>query len=298
MKSSSSKYILISFKLMIINFLVLSCTKEEINLEVFDFTIPDLEYKIMSYKDLDSTLNENDFHMDSILVRKMVPKIFVDQIQPSIKELKRDEKKRNFIRILLSHTLKFNNELLETRLRLIKTLNKDQIQQNDSLWLDSLAIVYRVNDFKYFELIKKIDVIPPSLIIVQGIIESGWATSKYAVNGNNLFGLYGSKKVKTKSGRLRPRAKKFDDIKECVEEYITNLNRHFAYRKMRKVRAEMRELGVSITGRKLAGTLMNYSTLGERYVRKIVSMINLYDLEDFDQYTFDLGPVIYIRIEE
>jgi Bax protein len=274
-----------------------SC-KEEIEFN-FNPKIDQISFDISDYSLLDSTFNKHNYDLDSIAVNKIVPPVFVSQITPSIKSLKKKVKKANFVRILLSHTLKFNQEIGETRINLFKTLNKPSLERTDSIWLDSLCNVFRVKKQKYSKLIDKVDVIPPSLIIVQGIIESGWATSKYAIEGNNLFGLYGSRKKKiTKNGVSRLRAQKFDSIEECVREYICNLNRHGSYSRMRKERSKMHELGVKITGIKLAKTLVKYSTLGERYVRKIVSMINYYKLEQFDDYTLGSGVSVIINVSE
>ncbi|MCB0478442.1 MAG: glucosaminidase domain-containing protein [Crocinitomicaceae bacterium] len=276
----------------------ISCSEVETEEFNFQFQVPELEYEIENYLELDSLLEYFGYELDSIHIYKKVPQVFVDQITPSIKMLRSDEKKLNFIRIILAHTLKVNEEIAQTRIHLYKRLNKDTLAHKDSVWLDSLSDVYRVKRQNYSDLINKIDIIPPSLIIVQGIIESGWATSKYAIEGNNLFGMYGSRRVVTKTGDTRPKAKDYETIGECVREYITNLNRHGSYRRMREVRAEMRDLGLLITGKKLASTLMNYSTLGERYVKKIVSMINIYDLEEYDQYSLKHGVVIKVKIQE
>lgn len=287
------------YTLLLILSIVYNCEGETNGkLEKQYFEVPVLEYNLNGYSELDSIFDYHGYSMTSIRNLKSVPPVFVDQITPSIRKLKSTIKKRNFVRILLSHTLQQNQEINTTRIQLFNTLNKDTLSVQDSTWLDSLSKVYRVRNREYVKLIDKIDVIPPSLIIVQGIIESGWATSKYAIKGNNLFGMYGSRRVQLKSGGSRPKAKEFDSIEECIQEYITNLNRHGSYRTMRQVRAEMRELGITITGKKLAKTLMNYSTLGERYVRKIVSMINLYDLEEYDQYVLRKGIIVKIQIEK
>ncbi|MEZ4937838.1 MAG: glucosaminidase domain-containing protein [Crocinitomicaceae bacterium] len=277
-------------------YLLNSCNQEKNELSL-SFPIPKIEYQIDNYAKLDSLFNSLGFELDSINIYKKVPQIYVDQITPSISDLDKKEKKDNFIRIILAHTLLENEEINQTRIQLYKKLNKKTLSYGDSIWLDSLSDVYRVKRQNYSELINKIDIIPPSLIIVQGIIESGWATSKYAIEGNNLFGMYGSERIVINTGDTRPRAKDYRTIRECVREYIINLNRHGSYRKMRDVRSEMRELGIPISGKKLASTLMNYSVLGERYVKKIISMINYYKLEQYDQFTLSKDFVVHIKIK-
>jgi len=248
-------YKLLNFNLigiLILGLSILQACSEPVKL-TFDIEIKELQFELVSYNELDSAFNSHQFNLDSIVDLKIVPPVYVESIRKSIKEIKKKEKKRNFIRILLSYTLKVNKEINETRFHLHKVLNKDTLQVKDSIWLDSLCTEFRVKKQRYAKLIDKIDVIPPSLIIVQGIIESGWGTSNYAIKGNNLFGLHGSKgknSIKARYSGVRVQA--FDNIYDCVREYIFNLNRNRSYSRMRKERTKMRELGLKITGKKLS----------------------------------------------
>ncbi|MFT5089088.1 MAG: Bax protein [Candidatus Latescibacterota bacterium] len=150
------------------------------------------------------------------------------------------------------------------------------------------------------ELLRRIDIIPPSLALAQGAIESGWGTSRFARRGNNLFGqrvwrkdLGGLQAQGATEARFRLAV--YATISASVRSYMRNLNSHPAYAELRLLRAELRaELHAElheqtrarsevVAGDSLAAGLLRYSTRGEEYVRDVRRMIRGNKLGRLDQ---------------
>lgn len=138
------------------------------------------------------------------------------------------------------------------------------------------------------ELWVKVDQLPPSLVVAQAANESAWGTSRFAREGNNLFGQWCFSPGCGLVPESRPEGesyevRRFDDPLMSVRVFMQNLNRHTSYAGLRERRAELREQGERVTGVALAPHLLDYSTRREAYVDEIIGMINFNDLQDLDQ---------------
>lgn len=203
-----------------------------------------------------------------------------------------DKRKRLFVKALLPVLLQTNEEIAADRRHLQKlraqTDSGETLSEWDSKWLEALAQRYDVEADNYDELLLRVDVIPPALAIAQAVTESGWGTSYPARTGNALFGQYHISSTSAATvvgthvpGRFQMRA--FDSIVDAVGAYAQNLNTHFAYRKFRQQRAEMRNKDALIDGYVLAGTLLAYSERGQDYIdflRLIMRTENLRPLDE------------------
>ena len=168
-------------------------------------------------------------------------------------------------------------------------------------WLQDLALHYKLNtdltESNFFELLlKRVDVIPPSLALAQAAIESGWGTSRFSKQGNNLFGQWcfsrgcGMVPASRDSGRAHEVAK-FTTVNLAIRAYIINLNTNAAYTGLRKKRASLRQEDQQITGLLLAEKLNKYSEEGDLYVKKLVQFINQNKLQRFtDKFNDSLIP--------
>lgn len=137
------------------------------------------------------------------------------------------------------------------------------------------------------ELLDKVDVVPVSLALAQAANESAWGKSRFAREGNNLFGIWTYDESQGIVPRNRQPGKKhlvrrFDSIADSVRYYIFTLNSHPAYVELRAIRAERRDSGQPLDGHSLADGLTRYSAKGEEYVRLIQAMISRFDLAAFD----------------
>ncbi|NIQ08939.1 MAG: glucosaminidase, partial [Gammaproteobacteria bacterium] len=138
---------------------------------------------------------------------------------------------------------------------------------------------------------------PPSLVLAQAAEESGWGGSRFAVEGNALFGMWtwdskGIKPLKQRSGLGNYKIAVYETPLQSVIAYMHNLNTHHAYKKLRARRAELRSTGAKVTGWDLASTLTKYSERGQAYVDSLRALIKVNMLQLVDDAYLDNGPTI------
>jgi len=178
---------------------------------------------------------------------------------------------------------------------------------DDRLWLARLATSYGVVEDESSpvdqpaldELILRVDVVPVSLALSQCAEESGWGTSRFAAEGNALFGQWtwsgkGIKPEQQRSGMGDYRIAAFETPLGSVMAYMVNLNTHAAYEKLRARRAEMRARGERISGWELAKTLDRYSERGQAYVDSLHGIMRVNQLDPADDAFLGDGPTIYL----
>ncbi len=210
---------------------------------------------------------------------------------PDVQEVGR--KKALFLRMVLPLVLTTNERLMEQRKRIMELLAESasgkEIIGADKIWLGKMAEAYKTepNDFK--ALLLKVDVVPPSLALAQAAVESGWGTSRFAREGNALFGQWvwgdaakGIIPDDRQEGKTH-KIKAFETPLEAVAAYIKNLNTHRAYRKLRAIRAELRAQGARLNGAHLAEGLEAYSEKGMEYVGLIRGIISHNKLRPLDR---------------
>ena len=130
------------------------------------------------------------------------------------------------------------------------------------------------------------DIIPVSIAIAQAAKETGWGTSRFALEGNALFGQW------TWSGEgIKPadadndathKVMKFKILKSSVRAYQRNLNTHSSYKEFRMARAELRDNKRNLDSLILANYLDKYAETGKEYVKILKKIINQNNLTDFD----------------
>ena len=221
-----------------------------------------------------------------------VPRVFVEELPEGLKDFQPvAEKKHLFVRLMLPLVLKANERVLAERARIRQLRGRaDSLNAADRTWLMEVAAKYRVEaqtpkEIDFTTLLTRADTVPPSLAITQSILESGWGTSRFARQGNALFGQRtwsadtpGMNPQKAKGFKVRA----FDSLLESVEAYVRNLNTTGAYAALRQQRAQMRTQDRRIDGYQLAGTLTKYSEEGQEYVRKLRGLMQHNGLRGFD----------------
>ncbi|MEE3234112.1 MAG: glucosaminidase domain-containing protein [Candidatus Latescibacterota bacterium] len=221
---------------------------------------------------------------DSVSLRSM-PK---DMLQLPVAE-----KKELFFSVM-GRIAKFHNDVIAVRReRLIRLLHSS----NDDVFLEKMVTEYsleRVNlkmpsrRDTLLELLTRVDCIPPSLILAQAAIESGWGTSRFAREGNNLFGQrVWSDKIPGMEASGRSDAKfrlaVYTSISESVKGYLRNLNTHPFYQSLRVIRKRKRDQDQSVFGLDLVGQLGSYSIRGEAYISDVTRMIEFNNLSQLDE---------------
>lgn len=230
-----------------------------------------------------------------------VPRLYLASLPNDLPQVESAETRKTvFIKAVLPSILRANEEVVDRRRKLEALSRKTELGQglsdSERVWLDEMAALYDIKKPNLSELLSRIDVVPPSLALAQAALESGWGTSRFAQNGNALFG----QKIFIDSDEAMPsynrqgkemfRMRSFDDVQGSVRSYVHNLNSHPAYANFRKLRAEMR--GKSEPGRNdfgpqaadaLAKTLLRYSERGADYIKDVRHLMQINDLRAFDR---------------
>jgi Bax protein len=138
------------------------------------------------------------------------------------------------------------------------------------------------------QLLLRVAPLPPSLVLAQAAIESAWGTSRFARQGNNLFGQWCYQKgcglvPLRRSADSKHEVAKFDSVAAAVEAYLHNLNTHRAYKDLRVLRAELSAAESSASGHQLAQTLLYYSELRQVYVDEVQAVIRINKLHGYDE---------------
>ncbi len=229
-----------------------------------------------------------------------IPRIFLASLPPDIGDVVETvEKKRVFITSLLPLVLRANELIVQDRTRLLSMIERRkrgaQLSPMERRWLREIAQRYgmkdiqSVKDIDFNILLGRVDIIPPSLALAQAAIESGWGTSRFAREGNALYGqwtwssthkgIIPEDRAEGRNHRIRA----FDYLIDSVRGYMLNLNRNPVYGDLRLRRAALRAQGQVITGEALAPALTQYSERRDAYVRDVEQVIRGNNLEDFDR---------------
>jgi Bax protein len=242
---------------------------------------------------LSETFAGLDYDLASVVSGKAeVPRLFLVSLPVDMEEIRQAEaRKRLFFKAVLPLVLQVNEEIRADRRRLwdlrYSLRAGEKLDAVDRLWLMIAADRYRVSAGDLAALARRMDVIPPSLALAQAAVESGWGTSRFAREGNALFGQW----TFSTSGDLVPlrrdpgkthRVRAFDSLLDSVRVYMRNLNTHPSYQAFRQARSKMRREGAPLDGSLLAARLDHYAEQGEAYVATIRATIESNDLGRFD----------------
>jgi len=261
---------------------------------------PKLDDNIANYKVLpDNTISLNaettlnlfedlNYDLKSIRNGQKVKPIYLTKLPKDLKTLGDTKTKRElFIKIILPLILDENEKIIQDRKKLFKILSKNFNTPGERVWLKRRFKEYKIDDKDLGKLKMRMDIIPVSIAIAQAANESGWGTSRFALEGNALFGQWTwSKKgisPKNKDPGQSHKVLQFQILKASVRAYKNNLNTHNAYKEFREARAKIRQEGNAIDGLDLIKYLKNYAAIGEEYVAILGNIINRNSLTDFDK---------------
>ena len=232
--------------------------------------------------------NDLGYDLKGVRAGQKVKPIYLTKLPKDIKTLGDTKKKRElFIKIILPLILDENNKITEDRKKLFKILGKNFNTVGERVWLKRRFKEYKIEDQDLAKLKMRMDIIPVSIAIAQAANESGWGTSRFALEGNALFGQWTwSKKgisPKNKDPNQSHKILQFQILKASVRAYKNNLNTHNAYKEFREVRAQLRQEDKKIIGLDLTKYIKNYAAIGEKYVTIINGIIEQNSLTDFDK---------------
>ena len=247
--------------------------------------------QVISASDLDRQLATLDYSLGDI--RRgfaSVPRMQLANLPPDLAQLNSvKQRKQLFIKLMLPLILQANEKILADRNELLRLLNsRGPLSREDEAWIAALADRYDANPSDRSDLVGRVDVVPPSLAIAQAAEESGWGTSRFAVEANAVFGQWTFRKgagvvpERRDPGKLHE-VRSFEGLRQSVSAYMHNLNIHWAYKEFRRVRRELRNSSQALTGRSLVGTLHRYSERGFEYIETIRTIMRVNGLDAFDR---------------
>tara|TARA_B100000686_G_scaffold236053_1_gene243974 strand:+ start:980 stop:2188 length:1209 start_codon:yes stop_codon:yes gene_type:complete len=232
--------------------------------------------------------NDLGYDLKGVRAGQKVKPIYLTKLPKDLNSLGDTKKKRElFIKIVLPLILDENKKISEDRKKLFKILSKNFNTVGERVWLKRRFKEYKIEDGDLARLKMRMDIVPVSLALAQAANESGWGTSRFALEGNALFGQWTwSKKgisPKNKDPNQSHKVLQFQILKASVRAYKNNLNTHNAYQEFREARAQLRQEDKIIDGLELAKYVKNYAAIGEKYVEILESIIERNSLTDFDK---------------
>jgi len=220
----------------------------------------------------------------------------VDRVPPDLSKLP-SERVDLFLRLVLPSAVHVNDSIDADRARLQALRGGPNSSPEDARFVAELADRYGLAEPSLPELLERVDRIPISLLLAQAADESGWGRSRFAIEGNALYGQHASghdgPSIAARGARVRMAA--FASVCDATRAYVHNLNTSDAYADLRSLRAKRRSEGNHASGPELAGGLLRYSERGEAYVRDLRSIMRHHRLEDFDRLK-GTTPTGWVRV--
>ena len=195
-------------------------------------------------------------------------------------------KKETFIKIVLPLIVAENEKIVDDREKLKNLSEKKFTTDLEKQWLRQKLLEYKVKKSDLAELMTRMDIIPVSIALAQAAKESGWGTSRFALEGNAIFGQWtwdgqGIAPLNREGGKNH-KILKFPILRASVKAYQNNLNTHKSYLKFREKRKSLRKKNKKIEGLELTETLKNYAQTGSEYTKILNQIITQNDLTDFE----------------
>ncbi len=211
----------------------------------------------------------------------------IDHLPKEIRSIESTKKrKRLFIQIVLPLIVEENAKIRLDRKELFRILGKNINTQKEKNWLEEKFKQYGLRDGDFYSLKVRMDEIPVSLALAQAAKETGWGTSRFAQEGNALFGQWTwNGEGITPAGvdkDAKHKVAKFAVLKASVRAYQRNLNTHSSYIEFRKERAIQRDIDQKLDSLKLVNFLDKYAETGQQYIDVLKQIIKQNSLTDFD----------------
>ena len=236
--------------------------------------------------------DQNGYRLESIRRGALVPPVFARTL-PRDMNNSVPANKDVFIRLLLPLVLKANAEVAMERAIILNSGYSGPIPQAP-VEIQAIAAKYDIQS-NTTNLLQRVDVLPPSLILAQAGLESGWGTSRYVQQGNALFGQRvwdASQPGMTPNARdadATHRVRTFTSLEESIRSYLRNLNMNNAYLELRRTRASYRAAGRPVTALELIPRLQYYSEDPAYYLGTLNRIVSDSRLTDFDRAALSNG---------
>ena len=259
------------------------------DIDVFGKNEEDKDPQRLSATTIEELFKYNGYDLDKVKETKLVNS--GNQLTRLPKELKNIEsprkRKKLFIQIVLPLIIEENLKIRFDRKKLFQILNKNNTTNRDKAWLDLKFKQYGIKNKDFAKLKIRMDEIPVSLAIAQAAKETGWGSSRFAQEGNALFGQWtwsgeGIKPLEVEKDK-KHKVAKFKILKASVRAYQRNLNTHSSYKEFRIARAIQRDNEGKLDSLKLVNFLEKYAETGKEYTQVLKKIITQNNLIDFDE---------------
>ncbi len=261
-------------------------TKKEIKKKekVAELILPDLNLKTETVLNL---FDDVEYDLNKVRFEKLVKPIYFTQFPKDLDEIQSVKlKKETFIKIVLPLIVAENEKILDDRFKLNKILKRKNTADDEKQWLRQKFLEYKVKKGSIEELKNRMDIIPTSIALAQAAKESGWGTSRFALEGNAIFGqwTWNGKGIEPllKDKNKNHKILRFPILRASVKAYKNNLNTHKGYEKFREKRRNLRDKNKKINGLELTKTLSNYAQSGSEYTKILAQIITQNRLMDFE----------------
>ena len=241
----------------------------------------------LSAKTIKQLFEDTKYNLEDVRKNKLVKPVSLSLLPNEMKMIENTKKRKElFIQIILPLIIQENNTIKLDRKKLFQVLNKSKNSKNEKRWLEKKFKQYGVANKDLSTLKIRMDEVPTSLAIAQAAKETGWGTSRFALEGNALFGQWtwsgeGIKPAEADDNSTH-KVMKFKVLQASVKAYHRNLNTHSSYRSFRSARAELRDEKKELDGLALSEHLDLYAETGKKYVEILQQIIKQNKLTDFD----------------
>ena len=255
--------------------------------DIFVFDEEPIDAVRLSATTIEELFKSTNYNLDDVRKNKLVKPISLTLLPNEMKKIESVKERKNlFIQIILPLVIKENNNIKLDRKKLFSILNKSKNTKVEKAWLNLKFKQYGVTNKEIPTLKIRMDEVPISMAIAQAAKETGWGTSRFAQEGNALFGQW------TWSGEgIKPsdadndsthKVMKFKVLQASVREYQRNLNTHSSYKDFRSARAQLRDEKKNLDSIALSEYLDKYAETGKKYVKVLQQIIKQNHLTDFD----------------
>ena len=261
--------------------------EDDLLVDIFSLNDLDTDTVRLNASTIKQLFEDTNYTLKDVREKKLVKPVALTLLPAEIKMIENTKKRKEFfIQIILPLVLQENNNIKLDRKRLFNIINKSNNSKLEKKWLEKKYKQYGVSSRDLTILKIRMDEIPVSLAIAQAAKETGWGTSRFAQEGNALFGqwTWSGEGLKPKDADKNEGHKvmKFNVLQASVRAYQRNLNTHSSYKNLRKARAMLRDKGKPLDSLILVKFLNEYAETGEKYVEVLTKIINQNNLKDFD----------------
>ncbi len=217
-------------------------------------------------------INITDSLVPPVIYTKAIP---LDTLPVNIR-------KKKFFDMMLPAVLLAQRKIEITRNKVIELSKKEKLSPEEELYMDSLKVTFKTKQIKI--LIRRLHPVPPSIVLAQSAIESGWGTSRFFIDANNPFGMWSFDPNHSRISALKTRdgkeifLRKFPSLEASIEAYNLMIATGKPYKRLRQLLQKTDNPYIIIKG------LQQYSERGDEYVNEVSNLIKYNNLNRFNHY--------------